>query len=245
MRIRRSGALLIGLAVLGAIVLSGLGAWQLARHGYKAGLERERAARVAAPPLAPSEAVPLPGEELDWRRLRLDGAWDYAHAQAIANRTRFGRRGEEVVVPLRPAGGGPAVLVNRGWYPADEREAVLAALPEGGSGLAGLIRHGRSLRATRGADGAWTRFDVASIAATLPYEVVPWRATAGELVERPPRAAPPERPVTGFAGYENATPHLEYALTWFGLAAAMLVTAALRLRRGGGGRRGDGGPPAA
>lgn len=243
MRIRRSGALLIGLAVLGAVVLSGLGAWQLARHGYKAGLERERAARVAAPPLAPAEAAALHGEELDWRRLRLDGEWDYARAQVIANRTRFGLRGEEVVVPLRPEGGGAAVLVNRGWYPADERAAVLAALPEGGSGLAGLIRHGRSLRATRGADGAWTRFDVASIAATLPYEVVSWRAAAGKLAGRQSRAAPPERPVTGFAGYENTTPHLEYALTWFGLAAAMLVTAALRLRRGGG-RRGAGGPPA-
>ena len=133
-----------------------------------------------------------------------------------------------------PAGGGPAVLVNRGWYPPAEREAVLAILADEDEGLDGLIRAGRSLRATQGPDGSWTRFDVASIAELLPYDVVPWRATAGELVERLPRNAPPERPVTLYEGYTNTTPHIEYALTWFGLAAAMLVTAGVRVWRGGG-----------
>ncbi len=228
----RSTVVLLALAVAGAIVLSGLGAWQLMRNDYKHDLSAELAARIAATPITPAEAVAMPGDEIDYRRLALDGEWDYDRLQVIANRTRYGQRGEEVVVPLRPAGGGPAVLVNRGWYPAAEREAVLAVLAGADEGLDGLIRVGRSLRATQGPDGSWTRFDVASIAELLPYEVVTWRATAGTLVEHLPRSAPPERPVTLFEGYENTTPHMEYALTWFGLAAAMLVTAGVRVWRG-------------
>lgn len=228
----RSTVVLLALAVAGAIVLSGLGSWQLMRNDYKHDLSAELAARIAATPITPAEAVAMPGDEIDYRRLALDGEWDYDRLQVIANRTRYGQRGEEVVVPLRPAGGGPAVLVNRGWYPAAEREAVLAVLAGDDEGLDGLIRVGRSLRATQGPDGSWTRFDVASIAELLPYEVVTWRATAGTLVEHLPRSAPPERPVTLFEGYENTTPHMEYALTWFGLAAAMLVTAGVRVWRG-------------
>lgn len=230
----RSTLLLLALAAAGAVVLSGLGAWQLMRNDYKHDLTRELDARVAAAPLTPAEAASMPDGDLDYRRLALAGEWDYDRLQVIANRMRFGQRGEEVVVPLRPAGGGPAVLVNRGWYPVAEREAVLAILADEDEGLDGLIRAGRSLRATQGPDESWTRFDVASIAELLPYDVVPWRATAGELVEQLPRSAPPERPVTLYEGYANTTPHMEYALTWFGLAAAMLVTAGVRVWRGGG-----------
>ena len=234
MHVSRSTAVLLALAVTGAVVLSALGTWQVTRNGYKHDLVRELDARVAAAPLTAAEAAAMPHDDIDYRRLAFVGEWDYERLQVIANRTRYGRRGEEVVVPLRPAGGGPAVLVNRGWYPVAEREAVLAILADEDEGLDGLIRVGRSLRATQGPDGSWTRFDVDSIAELLPYDVVPWRATAGELVERLPRSAPPERPVTLYEGYANTTPHIEYALTWFGLAVAMLVTAGVRVWRGGG-----------
>ena len=233
MRLRRSTAVLLAFVALGVVVLGGLGAWQLARHNHKQDLTRERDARIAAPPLATAAAATLEGDALDYRRVRLDGAWDYERLQIIANRLRFGLRGEEVVVPLLPAGGGPAILVSRGWYPADERAAVLARLPEGDAGLEGLARVGSGLRATRAGDGAWTRFDVASIAKRLPYAVAPWRVTAGALLDASPRSPPAERPVTGYEGYANTTPHVEYALTWFGLAVALVVTAALRLARGG------------
>ena len=234
MHVSRSTAVLLALAVTGAVVLSALGTWQFMRNGYKHDLVRELDARVAAAPLTAAEAASMSHDDIDYHRLAFVGEWDYERLQVIANRTRYGRRGEEVVVPLRPAGGGPAVLVNRGWYPVAEREAVLAILADEDEELDGLIRVGRSLRATQGPDGSWTRFDVDSIAELLPYDVVPWRATAGELVERLPRSAPPERPVTLYEGYANTTPHIEYALTWFGLAVAMLVTAGVRVWRGGG-----------
>ena len=248
MRIRGSTAVLLAFVAVAFAVLVGLGAWQLARNEHKRDLTRERDARLAAPSIAAVAASSLAGDDIDYRRVRLEGEWDYERLQIIANRSRFGLRGEEVVVPLLPTGGGPAILVNRGWYPAAERAAVLASLPEDDAGREGLARSGRSLRATQSSEGAWTRFDVASIAELLPYTVVPWRVTAGELLDEPPRSLPAGRPVTGYEGYENTTPHVEYALTWFGLAVALVVTAVLRLARGGreaarldgpGGRAGD------
>jgi surfeit locus 1 family protein len=228
---QRSTAVLLAFVALGSVVLGGLGAWQVARHNEKQDLTRERDARIAAPPLSTAATSNLEGGELDFRRVRLEGTWDYERLQVIANRSRFGQRGEEVVVPLLPGGGAPAILVNRGWYPATERAAVLAGLAEGDASLEGLARSGRSLRATAGRDGAWTRFDVPSIAELLPYPVAPWRITAGELIEAPARNLPAERPVTGYQGYANTTPHVEYALSWFGLAVTLVVTTALRLTR--------------
>ena len=247
MRLRGSTALLLAFVALGFVVLAGLGAWQLARNAHKHDLTRERAARIAAPSIAAVAASRLEGDDVDYRRVRLEGEWDYERLQIIGNRSRFGQRGEEVVVPLSPAGGGPAILVNRGWYPAAERAAVLARLPEDDAGREGLARSGRSLRATQSGDGAWTRFDVASIAELLPYAVVPWRVTAGELLDQPPqvrpaRGLPAERPVTGYEGYANTTPHVEYAFTWFGLAVALVVTAGVRLARGGREAASPGGP---
>ena len=54
---------------------------------------------------------------------------------------------------------------------------------------------------------------------------------AGERVEQQPRQAPDELPVTGYDGYRNTTPHIEYALTWFGLAAVLAVTTGVRIRQ--------------
>ena len=220
--------LVLALVAAAFVVLIGLGVWQLARNEQKKELTRERDAAIAAAPLPADAASALDRGAFDFRRLSLDGEWDYERAQIIANRTRFGLRGEEVYVPLLPPGGGPAILVNRGWYPLGEREQVLARL-EASEHPEGLILVPGGARASLTADGAWTRFHLDSIAAELPYSVVPFHVLAGELVEKPPRRLPGELPVTGYEGYRNTTPHVEYALTWFGLAAALVATAAVRI----------------
>ena len=52
MHVSRSTAVLLALAVTGAVVLSALGTWQFMRNGYKHDLVRELDARVAAAPLS-------------------------------------------------------------------------------------------------------------------------------------------------------------------------------------------------
>ena len=230
---------LVVAAPLVAIVTAGLvalGVWQLARDGYKNDLESQRADRIAATPLSLGDTAILAPDEVDYRRVALDGRWDHDHTLTIASRIRFGIRGEEVVVPLLPEGGGAAVLVNRGWYPLTERERVLASLAaDAQASVGGLARYVATSNARQLAFGAWTDFDVLAMAAALPYPAQPWGVIEGELLAREPVTPPAELPAQDFAGYENTVPHLEYAITWFGLAVALLVTAYLRLLRPRGG----------
>ena len=212
------------------VVLTGLGVWQLARHEGKQQLTRERDAAIAAPPIAAAEAATLDGEAIEYRRVALEGEWDYERTQIVANRTRFGLRGEDVYVPLLTGDSAPALLVHRGWYPAAERERALAGL-KANAPPEGLALRGRNADTRRNAEGAWTRFGLDSIAGALPYPVAPLHVIAGERVEQQPRQAPDELPVTGYEGYRNTTPHIEYALTWFGLAAVLAVTAGVRIRQ--------------
>ncbi|MYB42943.1 MAG: SURF1 family protein [Chloroflexi bacterium] len=221
---------LLALIVAALVVLTGLGTWQLARNEWKQGLVEDRDAAIAAAPLAAAEAATLDGEAIEYRRVALEGEWDYGSAQIVANRTRFGLRGEDVYVPLRTGDGSPALLVRRGWYPADERDRVLASL-KAGAPSEGLALRASSTDSRRNEDGAWTRFSLDSIAAALPYPVAPLYVIAGERVEQPPRQVPDELPVTGYAGYRNTTPHIEYALTWYGLAVVLAITVAVRIRQ--------------
>lgn len=237
-RFQNPAVLVLVLAAL--VVLAGLGTWQLARNEWKQGLVEDRDAAIAAPPLAAAEAARLDGEAIEYRRIALEGEWDYRSAQIVANRTRFGLRGEDVYVPLLTGESTPALLVHRGWYPAAERDRVLAGL-EANAPPEGLVLRASSTDSRRNADGDWTRFSIDAIGGALPYPVAPLYVISGARVEQQPRRVPDELPVTGYEGYRNTTPHIEYALTWYGLAVVLAVTAGVRIRQQRRGR--EAGPP--
>ena len=240
MRRLQTPAVLV-LVVAALIVLTGLGTWQLARNEWKQQLVSEREAAIAAPPIGATDAAFLSVELFEYRRIALQGVWDYDRVQIVANRTRFGLRGEDVYVPLLTGPVSAALLVHRGWYPADERDRVLAGLEANAPGEALALR-ASSAPASRNADGHWTRFGLDSIAETLPYPVATVYAIGGERVEQQPRRVPDELPLTGYEGYRNTTPHIEYALTWYGLAVVLAVTAGVRIRQQRRGRKAA--PPA-
>lgn len=230
---RASPWLLSALLVAAFAVLVALGVWQLSRHREKQEIETTFESRAAADPLGIADARSLPPEQLEFRRVRLTGRWDHAQTMTVTNRVRFGVRGEEVVIPLLVEGG-PAVLINRGWYPLTRRDQVRAALAGEERGLVeGLARYLPTGSARQTAEGVWTRLHVASMAESLPYPVEPWSVVAGDRIEGNPLVPPDELPVSGWLDYENTIPHLGYAFTWWGLAVALVVTSALRfgLRR--------------
>jgi surfeit locus 1 family protein len=217
--------------VLGFLFLAALGVWQLGRYDFKQDLESRRDAAIAAPPLDAAASAALAPDELDFRRVQLDGRWDFEHTFTLGNRFRFSILGEELVVPLL-LDGRDAVLVNRGWYPTSERDRVVARLSaEPAGSVEGLARDLSAGTATLTAAGTWTRFHPASMAAGLPYPVQPWGVIEGGLIERAALAPPAELPVQGYLAFDDDVAHLEYAVTWFGLAITLAVTAYLRLWR--------------
>ena len=249
MTLRLPTPVMIALLLAAFGVLIALGSWQYGRHQEKQELGARLGGRTEAPPieLSRGDATP-PLEELDFRRVRIAGEWDVASALVVTNRVRFGTRGEQLVVPLRPAGGGPAVLVDRGWYPIELRDEVRARITvEPDSVALGMARDLSGGSARLIANTGWTAFRPASMAETLPYPVVAWGLIEGATPLDTDRVAPPARaelPQTGYVPFRNTIPHMQYALTWWGLAATLVVVAVLRfwivpLRQARARERGD------
>ena len=228
MSFRLPAPVLVGLIALAVATLIGLGVWQLQRNAWRQELVAERNAAIAGAPLPAAEVQRLPLEEVDYRRVAARGNWDYEHTMVIANRARFATKGEDLVVPLLLAPGGPAVLVNRGWYQAGERDRVLAELRgREAADIEGLGRYVEGLEARRTPAGTWTQLSPSDMGATLPYPVLPWFVIEGDLIA-PDASRPNTLLAQGFYPYTSTTPHLEYALTWFGLAAALVAVAVVR-----------------
>lgn len=220
---------LLALIAAAFVVLVGLGVWQVQRNEWKQDLVAESHAKTDAPPLEvhdPSEYVP---SEIEYRRVRLHGAWQLDDAMFLANRARYSVRGEEIIVPIVLEGGG-AVLVNVGWIPDDAREDVMRdlALESDRAVTEGLAFDIEGRDGNVIPSGSWSNLDSEAMSEALGYEVAGWYVLAGE--ERADAPSPNDPlPVAGWQRFENTTPHVEYALTWFGIAATLLGSAVFRL----------------
>jgi surfeit locus 1 family protein len=221
---------LLALLALAVAVLFGLGTWQVQRHDWKQGLVRERNARLAAPPLEAPAVLGLSTPEIEGHRVHLLGTWDHAHSMVLANRGRSGVKGEELVTPLMPAGGEAAILVNRGWYPVGERDRIRAALDaEPTAEVEGLAFDAAGRDGRKTAQGTWTELDPASMSAEVGVPLRDWAVVQGEPVD--PDALPVSGgslPVRGYRPFTNTTPHVQYAITWYGIAVALVAIAVAR-----------------
>lgn len=219
------------LVALAFVVLLGLGAWQVQRHQWKQDIVALSAARTDAPPLTVRSADVLPPAEIDYRRVVIEGEWLVDDVQFLANRVRGNRRGEEVILPFRPVEGGPVVLVNLGWIPDGARNEVLPQLAGGGP-IAGLARDITGREAHQIPSGSWTGVSAEAMSAALGYPVAGWYVLAGEerpaTAYGPAAAAPTIYPASGWERFRNTTPHVEYALTWFGIAAVLVAAVVAR-----------------
>jgi surfeit locus 1 family protein len=233
--------------VIAFAILVGLGLWQLERLGWKEALIARVAAGTAADP------TPAPGPN-DWRSLDLP-ALEYApvavtgrfdHAKEIhvvftltEPKGAAGGIGYLVVTPLRTDDGWWA-YVNRGFVPRERKEPATRAggQTEGETTVVGLLRapHARSwfTPSDNAATNAWFSRDPKLYAATsgLPSgEVAPYLIDA-----RFEPALPGGLPQGGETLVNFSNNHLQYALTWFGLAAALVaIFAAFAVRRLKGG----------
>ena len=239
-------------------LLCGLGVWQLQRLAWKEALIAEVETRASADPVdAPpeSEWPRLDPADYEYKRVRLAGVFDGSRQVMVFRalsepRGRYGGPGYLVMTPLKLAGGA-TVLIDRGFVPEAQKGAAGGGLGGGETTVVGLMRasEGRNLFTPSDdpASGQWFTRDVGTIArAEGLTRVAPFfiDADAG-----PDPSVLPEGGETILAFPNN---HLSYALTWFGMAAALVgvfgafATSRLREAERGGGVRstagdGDGG----
>lgn len=212
------------LALAGIAILVSLGVWQVHRLAWKEALIARIEARAHARP------APLPPEN-EWGSLKPDD-YEYRH---VTLRGRFDPREALVFRGSGPdAGQGPgylllapliladgaAVIVNRGFVPGTPRDAAAHAPPAGEVTVTGLMREPEPRNLFTPADqpekDVWFTRDPDAIARhfglspAAPFSI-------DQDFSGDPKALP--RGGTSVIAFSNN--HLGYALTWFGLAAAL------------------------
>jgi len=107
-----------------------LGFWQLDRLAQRREINFHLAERLVAEPVRlpgpVSERTPT-GEALralEFRPAVLRGFWDFSHERALTNQFWEGQLGLDLVAPFVLEDGGHAVLVDRGWIPAQSADAA-------------------------------------------------------------------------------------------------------------------------
>src|ERR1700675_3642607 len=110
------------IVVIAAVLTLGflrLGFWQLGRLHDRRALNAELASRAVAAPVSPSE-LPTDTAAAHYRKVSLDGTYDYTNEIILTLRSRDGSPGVNIVTPVRLAGTDTALVVVRGWvYSAD------------------------------------------------------------------------------------------------------------------------------
>lgn len=220
---------LVVLVLLPALLA--LGRWQLERADQKRALLMQYAATSAAAPVAFDAALPR------FTRVRISGRWDPRQFLLDAQVQR-GQVGYRMFTPLALADGS-RLIVDRGWVPAAIDRATLpdvtlaAELAAKDAELEGLLdefpRPGVRTGAASSADASWPR--VVLYPSSEALSVALGAAVQPRLLRLGSDAAfdaaigfPPER-------------HLGYAVTWFALAATLVVlwlSFAARPRNGAG-----------
>lgn len=229
MRFRPSISLTVA-TVATLAVLIGLGSWQLERRAWKLELVEAVEARMTekAVTLPPAAIAP---EAWRFRRVLVTGRFDHRGEAHLVSHAEGGRIGYRVLTPLVRSGGG-VVMVDRGWVPEELKDPALRAkgLLAGEVTVTGIARvaaeQGWFVPDNDPAANIWFFTDLAAMGAAAGYETVqPVYVVAETAPVTWPRAERPELSLRN--------EHLQYAMTWYGLAVVLAVIYfLLGLRRG-------------
>ena len=206
--------------VPGLALLLGLGVWQIERLSEKEALIASVEAGLQAPPIPLDEALKL-GNDAEWRHVRLTGHFLNDKEVYIFAQGPMGAVGVHVIAPLMRAEGG-TVLVDRGFVPEALRDPATRATGEieNETSLTGVLRlsqrPGLFTPAPDLANRLWFVKDVPAIASSMGLDVPP------VLIEADATPNPGGWPLGGQTNIDIPNDHLQYAITWFGLALALM-----------------------
>lgn len=230
-------------AVVGVAILIGLGIWQLDRKSWKENIiatVTERSARAPAdlPPRASWAKLAQAGNE--FRRVTfpaefIEGQEALVYTAGSPLRPDVKGPGYWVFAPAQLAGGS-IVLINRGFVPADAKDPATRAqgTPRGIVEVVGVMRWPETRGLFTPADdpngNVWYLRDPKSIAAAKK-----WATVAPFYIDQEQPVPPGRLPLPGKLDVQLPDNHLQYAITWFGLALALagvyVVWLAGRFRR--------------
>jgi surfeit locus 1 family protein len=210
-------------AIVGVAILVGLGVWQLDRKVWKENLIAALNTRLTQAPgdLPPRDQwARLNAQTEEFKRVGfpaefLPGQAALVYSAGSAFRPDVKGPGYWVFAPARLAGGS-LVIVDRGFTPLDRKDAATKT-PAGSVDIVGVIRwpetRGMFTPADDVKENTWYLRDIKAMAAAHH-----WNDVAPFYVEMEQPSPPGGLPKPGKLVVNLPDNHLQYAITWFGLA---------------------------
>jgi surfeit locus 1 family protein len=226
------------LAFAGTALCIRLGIWQLDRLDQRRAFNAQVISMRAAEILDLNQNVPADISSMEWRAVTVTGKYDFENQVVLRNQYLGDQYGFHLITPL--LFNGTAVLVDRGWIPADGNSAPSdwRKYDEAGQvNVTGQIRLGQDKPAFGGvADAdfspqqprldAWNNLNVMRISEQNPYPILPVyvQPNATENDFDPPIPSQPDVDLT-----EGS--HFGYAVQWFIFATILFVGYPFFLRK--------------
>jgi surfeit locus 1 family protein len=231
------------LTFLAFALLVSLGNWQVRRLAWKEGLIARVEERPTSAPLDfRHRDLAETGDDAsflefnEYRPMLLTGEYSpdaevLVFTSLSRPRGRFGGPGHWVLTPFVTPPSGAMILVNRGFVP-DGRQSAYAAPPAGELTIKGLVRAPETgswlTPEPKPEDRVFFMRDPQRIAETMRLG----NAVEGFFIDLDASYTPPSGlPQAGETRMSFINDHLQYAITWYGLAAALMAVFAVFIWR--------------
>ena len=202
-----------------------LGTWQLERREWKRDILDRMAMNQAAAPISLEEL--LKGDPLrhEYGRVKVAGTFEHDKEFHLAARSLKNKVGLQVVTPLK-TDDGRVVLFDRGWIPSEKKDPPKRAEGQiaGRVELTGVVRRSQVRRQYAPENvpdkNVWFHVDVPLMRQLAGAPRDPKLDTFFFDADAAPN--PGGVPVGGQTRLDIPNDHLQYAITWFLIALAMI-----------------------
>ena len=205
------------------LVLVGLGSWQLQRLQWKNDLIASFESRASSAPIA----VPIANaglNDVEFRRLALVGTFKHDKEVFLTGRTYEGNAGFHIVTPFQLVDE-RIILINRGWVSEDYRDPAKRTFSQitGPVTVAGILRRpgvkGYFVPENEPDNGFWFTLVPSQINAHLGLDA----EAIGQFYADAVRTSDVVTlPIAAKTKLNLRNAHLSYAMTWYGIALALI-----------------------
>jgi surfeit locus 1 family protein len=214
------------------LICLALGGWQVERLFWKHDLIAQRQAAVAAPPAAVPKSL-VEARDMEFRHVSDEGVFLNDKEIFLGATSEGGGQGYQVLTPLLELGG-RIVFVNRGYIPAELKDPAKRAAGQ----IGGTVRVQGLLRLPPAGKPSWFLPDNRPDLNYWFWVDLPAMSAADQLdrvapfyIDADATPNPGGWPKGGVTRLMLPNNHLQYAITWFSLAVALIVIYVLFHRR--------------
>jgi surfeit locus 1 family protein len=224
----RSRWLFLSFATVAFAILSGLGTWQLARLQTKNAQIAAIDARIAAEAIPLSEALAQQskGENVEYTKVQIQG--QFLKVPDLRKLSTFnGTPGFQLIAPFL-TDDNTVILVDRGVIPAEGFMDELWPARKARQIYTGILRAHNKGQGVFDPDNnpeanQWNWWDIPAMLGAVP--VPPDAKVSNLILQLLPDEGEQVPPIAPTPKAELRNNHLGYAITWFGLAAALVAVA--------------------